>query len=537
MFRKSLSILLAFFVLTFSGYPILYVSGSESEDHGPHDKLNHAIRLEGNAKEDCQREYDKHQDINTLLTGLSVAYAAKSAAITKGKIVTIAAGVGAITSAVLTGGVAAPTVAGIIGAAAALGVSLNGESNLLIAYNDALNMKIAQNDVLREAIRKYNDVYHNKYLRERSNHFAAVMRHNNTDHKPVITKWHRTPHYDLPEFTCGGKCGQTFNSPLGDHGDVCGSGRRKLDSLGYSVVDESVPPGCFELWYSCDPSAVKKHTPVACTLSIKVYRQLIGEKKELRATKDCPSQFRPCQKFPLGYHDEIHHGFINASGRFQYSRFPTHITYDRMIKHQHNPDEEAEASTPDTPESPVLHVCGVHESWQSGDHSYTTPACGTSSHAGYACQISSDHTTTVSGYSGAFYECQSHKTYACGHTDLSTNASKHVQTYCYETDDNGKTCEVGNYYKCQSHKCVFPIACGARSWTNCMANVSSRTQHQTTCPAGHLYWSCSSGGVAAHATPITCKRPGCSVTIMKCQNTGSGGCFSNGTEYRYHKLQ
>ena len=116
MLKKVLQITLAALVFTcFVGYLILYTSGSGSTDHGPHDKLNQAIRLEGNAREDCQREFDTLQTINRLVGDLALAYQAQSVAIAKGKTVTIAAGVGAIGSVVLTGGVTAPTVAAIIG--------------------------------------------------------------------------------------------------------------------------------------------------------------------------------------------------------------------------------------------------------------------------------------------------------------------------------------------------------------------------------------------------------------------------------------
>ena len=71
--------------------------------------------------------------------------------------------------------------------------------------------------------------------------------------------------------------------------------------------------------------------------------------------------------------------------------------------HVDDDDDDSTASTPDptpdpTPAAKTYHACGVHETWQSGDHS---------------------------------------------------------STYCYKTNENG-TCTVGSYYACASHTCDFP---------------------------------------------------------------------------------
>ena len=121
------------------------------------------------------------------------------------------------------------------------------------------------------------------------------------------------------------------------------------------------------------------------------------------------------------------------------------------------------------PSTPTYHACSVHETWQSGDHSWGTPACGNSSHAGYACQISSDHKDAIScptqnGIScdyGWHYPCSTHthayaapSYHACG-VHETWQSGDHSLTYCYKTNANG-TCTVGSYYACADHTCNFP---------------------------------------------------------------------------------
>lgn len=479
MLTKILRITLTAFVLTcFVGFSIVHASGSESTDHGPHDALDQAKRQEFNAREEAQRAFDTLQTVNRLVGDLGLAYSAKSDAIAKGKSVTIAAGVGAVGSAVLTGGVTAPTVTGIIGASTALGISMTGADDLLYSYDSALSKKESQITIMKNAIETYNEVYHNKYLKERSNHLAAVMTHNAIHHKPVRTKWNRTPDYSMPSFSCGGNCGQTFKTPLGDHGNVCGMG---------IIISQTDPPGCEKVWYSCVPSHVKKHDPIDCTLDYKIYRKLIGEKRNLVRTNTCPAKFRRCQAFPLAYHEEIHHGYIDAHGNFRYSSFPTHITYDKHIEHKHNAkkannnadtddgnneDEFVDNSpspAPDTPSPPTMHACGVHATTVSGDHSHKIPPCGDDTHAMYACQIGSDHSMMIAS--------------------------------CSETNEHGDTCEVTNFYACQNHADQYPtrVECG---YSGCNDMVLSRNEHRTTCMNGHLYWSCNPSGHDWHQTRI-----------------------------------
>lgn len=66
--------------------------------------------------------------------------------------------------------------------------------------------------------------------------------------------------------------------------------------------------------------------------------------------------------------------------------------------------------------------------------------------------------------------------------------------------------------------------------------ASSRTAHQSTCGAGHSYWSCNSSAVAWHATSYTCTRSGCGLTYTKCSK-GNGSCRARrpgGGTYQWH---
>ena len=84
------------------------------------------------------------------------------------------------------------------------------------------------------------------------------------------------------------------------------------------------------------------------------------------------------------------------------------------------------------------------------------------------------------------------------------------------------------------------VACGNR-WRGSSActsggRASSRTAHQSTCGAGHSYWSCNSSAVAWHATSYTCTRSGCGLTYTKCSK-GNGSCRARrpgGGTYQWH---
>ncbi len=191
-------------------------------------------------------------------------------------------------------------------------------------------------------------------------------------------------------------------------------------------------------------------------------------------------------------------------------------------------EEEADRSsncdsctTGGCPQCPTTGACGhTYQTSDSSSHAWGTPTCGDSAHATYACQISSDHKTTISGWSGSFYECQPHTTYPCGHTDLTANASNHAPKTCTQTNEHGDSCEATGLYKCQSHTCVYPpptISCGR---SGCSQTVSSATQHSATCASGHPYWTCKPSDVNRHITR-TCRYSACGKSWQKCMTGGT----------------
>lgn len=120
--------------------------------------------------------------------------------------------------------------------------------------------------------------------------------------------------------------------------------------------------------------------------------------------------------------------------------------------------------SPADPPPPTYHACGVHESWQSGDHSHGTPACGDDTHAGYACQIGNAHTKLIAS--------------------------------CSVTNGNGDSCTVTSYYECQRHTHAYPAP-------------------TATCAQGHTYDPTNNSEVNKHRTR-TCRYSECRQTWEKC---------------------
>ncbi len=273
---------------------------------------------------------------------------------------------------------------------------------------------------------------------------------------------------------------------------------------------------CGESYWSCNSDDHNRHRLRSCT------------NERLSQGRNCYETWRRCQYPPEP---------ISNTQHFAVSPLcVTDPNGNRRCSENRGRTPAERPTTIITP-TPTMHPCSIHATSVSGDHTWGTFACGDATHVGYLCQASSDHSTLISGYSGSFYECQPHQTFACGHTDLTANAYTHRLESC-PPNSNGDSCTAGSSYACSLHTHVYPaIVCGAASWTGCTASISSRTEHQTACSnCPESYWTCSTSGVAWHATPLTCQRSGCSVSLTKCQNTGGGGCFSNGTEYRYHDL-
>ncbi len=127
----------------------------------------------------------------------------------------------------------------------------------------------------------------------------------------------------------------------------------------------------------------------------------------------------------------------------------------------------AQPPSPSPPDNspPEMHPCGVHEAWQSGDHSWITPACGIALHAGYACQITDNHKNAV---------------------------------IC-PRDSFNNACEHGSYYPCFAHEHVYP--------------TPVIPPQEETCANGHSYDPTNTEENNNHRTR-TCRW--CSQTWQKC---------------------
>ncbi len=154
-----------------------------------------------------------------------------------------------------------------------------------------------------------------------------------------------------------------------------------------------------------------------------------------------------------------------------------------------------------------------------------TYTCGI--HSGAASAASNDHSTTISGYSGTFYECQPHQTFGCGHIDLNSNASSHsLQASCTSTNTNGDSCTVTNFYLCQSHTHQYPaptITCNG-----CSATVNYKWVHWRRCSrCNKAYYTCKLVGLRWHTHQKTCLRTKngvpCGQSFYSCSNPNT--CF------------
>ena len=281
--------------------------------------------------------------------------------------------------------------------------------------------------------------------------------------------------------------------------------RKELDRR---TVDE----GCGEVWYTCDSDHTTQEADHRVrTCKIEIPQQGGG-------TDRCEDSFRKCMGHKKD-HDE--------STRWNF-------------KTVHS-DDAAGDSADAGDDSSAMHACGIHATTVSGSHSQITPPCGDSAHAGYACQISSDHNTAMSGWSGPFYECQPHTNFSCGHTDPTANAAyhayascgisghfvcdslTHVEEQCSNTS-NGVRCTY-QFWRClhpsvpsygPSHTCVYGVSCGR---SGCSQTVSSSTQHSATCASGHSYWTCNPSDVSLHITR-TCRLSTCGKSWERCSTVG-----------------
>ena len=314
---------------------------------------------------------------------------------------------------------------------------------------------------------------------------------------PFYTKAHLTIK-DLPKTEeCYGSCSdlyRTFYEAWNTKRRKCGTSTRHTTD-DFVLSQRTLAEGCGKIYYSCDTKEAPDHKIRWCK---KDFIDAMGVEY-----LDCGRRFRRCMKKVFDH---------NLSDLLP-------ALFSKHSDEEDNDDGDDSADAGDGSSS-AMHACGIHATTVSGSHSQITPPCGDSAHAGYACQISSDHNTAMSGWSGTFYECQPHTDYPCGHTDPTANSAYHApQASCLVTNANGDSCTVTGFYGCQSHTHVYPaptISCGR---SGCSQTVTSSTQHSATCASGHSYWTCNPSDVSLHITR-TCRLSTCGKSWERCSTVG-----------------
>ena len=263
-----------------------------------------------------------------------------------------------------------------------------------------------------------------------------------------------------PGFTtigCFNHCGDffnTFSDAESSHKEPCGTARNVDEMVadqywnemlaafepneGQILAGRNVLAGCGRHYYDCPSVPDTEHEPQTCSVS------------------GCTVQYRNCLR-----HTKDHSNHSGEEG---------------------STEEQYVAPDPAPTPTPSYHTCGVHETWQSGDHS--AASCGTSGH------------------------------YVCDGSDHSLQAS------CLVTNANGDYCTVTSFYACQYHTHVYPAppptpsATCARS--ACGQTVSDRLAHRIDCgPCNGHYWTCISGAADNHRLK-TCRFTECGQTWYAC---------------------
>ena len=306
--------------------------------------------------------------------------------------------------------------------------------------NTSVNVQSKDSGYYHEGATSHSDFDHG-FLKE-----LLYKHYDGSESVPLLTSYtwdtHALPH-DKP---CKGPCDVMFRSPheaSTAHIEVCGED--------HYLVGHSLD-GCGRTYYNC-PGGLNvpfEHDVLPCTRYNEVRKN--GE----NVKEYCGVLHRFCTT--LYWSEETLYTSVTPSGRCA-KRFPRmSVTVDSHLYVESQADEEANAG--ETTPTPTMHACGIHDASVSGDHSSGTYTC--SVHSGSLCQQSSDHQTTITGYSGAFYECIPHTTGLCGHTYKILNASVHVKVQCPDTNAQGR-CSY-TYWGCSNqqgapaHTHAFPAA-------------------------------------------------------------------------------
>ncbi len=333
-----------------------------------------------------------------------------------------------------------------------------------------------------------------------SHDFEEPLSYYHYSEEPVAKGTYDWETWDLPkDYECEGPCTDMFRSPheaFSAHRTECGTGDnvdKEYESssnreyvLGPGGLLVSVPilsksellkkrkvdQGCGRPYYTCDSGKVALHQVRDCKKTVYVYDSAFPERS---LEYECTESYRRCMGHTFDHNNR-------APGKSAHSD----------DANSGSGEEQEQAENPSPPSSPAMHACGVHESWQSGEHS--AAGCGTSGH--YACD-SSNHAAAGCSTSG-HYACDgsNHAAAGCGAAGhYACDGSDHsLQASCLSTDSNGNTCTVASFYACDGHTHVYPAP-------------------TVTCANGHSYDPTNTAENNNHRTR-TCRW--CSQTWQKC---------------------
>lgn len=401
-------------------------------------------------------------------------------------------------------------------------------------------------------------------------HLYEVNRHN-SEHPPITTsvdedartKANHTITVTTYEFPCGGPCGQTFNTPDGDHWTICGYGtditlaawdvasqikNNPSDALestyptAYDAIvndgaslaftisyianiilgNRSVDEGCGRGYYSCNSDSEDLHSVRTCTEQ----RTRVDGKGNV-TTGTCNDQFRRCIGHSIDHNptdgddtETPHIGLLPVNGSYTASAGDTHeaklVTseaYYYVYWYVASPSDSGLGTLVETDEgystgteteaslSYTFASDAVSGAWTITAVSKRYSDLSQGSTRSYTVTVSSSST----GGSNSI-------TYACGvHSGPASEASSHaMQATCSLTNANGDSCAATGFYACQTHTCQFPDPnlCPAAG-CNVRINTNNAADHALVTCTGNVGKSCRQQYYACQANDhrwVRCQR-------------------------------
>ncbi len=444
----------------------------------------------------------------------------------------------------MSGGVTAPVVVSTLVDMLDLSTSIDASTSLLSAYETTISSKFNEVEQFEILIMTYTTIYddyigvlaghtgHTKsylitYIENEYNRSQGIQHKDSSPSNKhgilAIRKWGV---YDktFPSYPCDGACTESFMTPTSAHEINCG---------GPDDPTRNKFIGCSGNYYNCDPLDIATHTPGPCVTKIWYRtwnRGPNGESVPVWGIRDCGITTRDCIYHPGGHASPAEPGNNNFSMMHTTQRNDDDDDNIEQTPIVDNSPDCDSCTTGECSSCPITFACGVHTgiaASEASNHEWGTAPCGDDTHIGYLCQINdSDH-------EWVYASCPSlHAHYECDGSDHSFQAS------CSETNANGDSCTGTSFYACQSHTHQYPaptVACGARSWTNCTAQVNSNNEHHvTSCSnCSRPYWSCNLvHGAIKHEVTHTCSRSGCGQSFTECSR-GNGTC--SGGQFTWHQ--